>query len=95
MTLPAVLLASSSIFSTRTRISAPRLVRIGGGPGLMSGGFGAPPAAIAAEAVGAATFGAAPMPGISLISTPWCATTMMSCQVCAGSEPPVMRLVGE
>ena len=35
-----VLAASSSSFSTRTRISAPRLVRTGGGPGLMSGGFG-------------------------------------------------------
>src|SRR6266478_6318487 len=86
---------SSSIFSTRTRISAPRLVRIGGGPGLMSGGLMAPLAAIAAEATGTGSFVPIPIPGISLISTPWWAATMMSCQVCAGSEPPVMRLVGE
>src|SRR5450631_718227 len=49
---PAVLAASSSNFSTRTRISAPRLVRIGGGPGFNSGGFGAAPAAIAAVTTG-------------------------------------------
>src|SRR5258705_939418 len=42
---PAVLAASSSIFSTRTRISAPRLVRIGGGPRLIAGGVWAPLAA--------------------------------------------------
>src|SRR3982075_1863822 len=67
---PAALAASSSIFSTRTRISAPRLVRIGGGPGLISGGFGAPLAAIAAVVAGGGNFVPAPMPAISLISTP-------------------------
>ncbi len=55
----------------------------------------APLAAIAAEATGTGSFVPIPIPGISLISTPWWAATMMSCQVCAGSEPPVMRLVGE
>src|ERR1700684_2045632 len=54
---PAVLAASSSIFSTCTRMSAPRLVRIGGGPGLMSGGLGWPLAATGA-ASGAARLGA-------------------------------------
>src|SRR6185437_12471663 len=39
--LSAVLAASSSIFSIRTRRSAPRLVSTGGGPGLISGAFGA------------------------------------------------------
>src|SRR5882724_789172 len=66
----AALPASSSSFSTRTRISAPRLVSTGGGPGLMSGGFGAPLAATVAEAAGVGSFVPAPMPGISLISTP-------------------------
>src|SRR6266852_973402 len=67
---PAALPASSSIFSTRTRISAPRLVRIGGGPGLISGGFGAPLAATVAEATGGGSLVPDPIPGISLISTP-------------------------
>ena len=49
---PNDLLASSSIFSTRTRISAPRLVRIGGGPGLISGAL----AATVEAAAGAGTF---------------------------------------
>src|SRR3982074_2316721 len=92
---PAALPASSSIFSTRTRISAPRLVRIGGGPGLISGGFGAPLAATDGVVAGGGNFVSRPMPGISFTSTPWWAATMMSCHVCAGREPPVMRLVGE
>src|SRR5205814_7259018 len=68
--LAAVLAASSSSFSTRTRMSAPRLVRTGGGPGLISGGFGAPDAATAAGTAGCGNFWPAPMPAISLISTP-------------------------
>ena len=32
--------------------------------------------------------------GAPAASTPWCATTAMSCQVCAGSEPPVIRIWG-
>src|SRR3954464_8054200 len=46
--LTAVLAASSSSFSTCTSTSAPRRVNTGGGPGLMSGPFGAPTAAMVA-----------------------------------------------
>src|SRR4051794_26923660 len=62
--LSAVLAASSSIFSTWTRISAPRLVSTGGGPGFISGGFGAPAAAVAAGGRGGGGFlsGSAPPP---------------------------------
>src|SRR6195952_4667675 len=67
---PAVLAASSSIFSTCTRISAPRLVRMGGGPGLMSGGFGPLLAATLADAAGAGSFWPIPTPASSLTSTP-------------------------
>src|SRR5215470_8018885 len=50
--LSAVLAASSSIFSTCTRISAPRLVSTGGGPGLISMIFGAPAATAACGPTG-------------------------------------------
>ena len=65
-----VLAASSSIFSTCTRISAPRLVRMGGGPGLTSAGLAEPFAAVAAAADGAGNLVPMPTPGSSLISIP-------------------------
>src|SRR5450631_783936 len=68
--LTAVLAASSSSFSTCTSTSAPRRVRTGGGPGLISAAFGAPAAAIVAGLAGSGNFCPMPMPGISLISTP-------------------------
>src|SRR5262249_16283751 len=87
---PMLFAASSNIFSTFTRIFAPRRVRTGGGPGAISGAF-----AFAAATSHSGSFLPAPTPGRSLISTPWWATTMMSCHVCAGREPPVMRFVDE
>src|SRR5689334_11077409 len=48
--LSAVFAASSSIFSTWTRMSAPRLVSTGGGPGLISGAFGGATMPLAAMA---------------------------------------------
>src|SRR5947207_75753 len=88
---PSDFAASSIAFSTCTRISAPRRVS--------TGGAAAPESAARAFAdcaeADSGCLGGVFTPGISLTSTPWCATTMMSCQVCAGNEPPVMRLVGE
>src|SRR6185312_15672706 len=74
--LVGVFPASSSIFCNCTRISTLRLVSTGGGPGLISGGFGAPEATR-----GCGNLVPMPTPASALISTPLWAVTMMSCQV--------------
>src|SRR5262249_55694436 len=72
----------------RTRMSAPRRVN-------RAGRCPASGPLLGAAATRELAAVAGPRPGIDLISMPSWANAMMSCQVCAGREPPVMRLVEE